>query len=158
MILAVGTGLPRLPAALARRAPSVFEIDQPEVIEVKTATLAELGADPTARPADRRDRPARRLARGAARRRLRPGAPTAWIAEGLLVYLPPEAQDRLFDDITALSRARQRSWRPSTTPTAAAGMSERAAAMSDAWRDHGFDVEPHRPLLPGRARAPSSTT
>ena len=29
--------------------------------------------------------------------------PTAWSAEGLLVYLPPEAQDRLFDDITALS-------------------------------------------------------
>jgi len=28
---------------------------------------------------------------------------TAWIAEGLLVYLPPEAQDRLFDNITALS-------------------------------------------------------
>ena len=30
-------------------------------------------------------------------------APTAWIAEGLLVYLPPEAQDRLFDNITELS-------------------------------------------------------
>ena len=30
-------------------------------------------------------------------------APTAWSAEGLLVYLPPEAQDRLFDNITALS-------------------------------------------------------
>src|SRR6202000_827117 len=30
-------------------------------------------------------------------------APTAWLAEGLLIYLPPEAQDRLFDNITALS-------------------------------------------------------
>ena len=30
-------------------------------------------------------------------------SPTAWSAEGLLVYLPPEAQDRLFDDIAALS-------------------------------------------------------
>ena len=29
--------------------------------------------------------------------------PTAWIAEGLLIYLPPDAQDRLFDNITALS-------------------------------------------------------
>ena len=29
--------------------------------------------------------------------------PTAWSAEGLLVYLPPDAQDRLFDNITALS-------------------------------------------------------
>ena len=32
-----------------------------------------------------------------------PTQPTAWIAEGLLIYLPPEAQDRLFDNITALS-------------------------------------------------------
>ncbi len=36
-----------------------------------------------------------------------PTQPTAWIAEGLLVYLPPDAQDRLFDNITALSRAGQ---------------------------------------------------
>ncbi len=32
-----------------------------------------------------------------------PRQPTAWIAEGLLIYLPPEAQDTLFDTITALS-------------------------------------------------------
>jgi len=30
-------------------------------------------------------------------------APTAWIAEGLLIYLPPAAQDKLLDDVTALS-------------------------------------------------------
>ena len=30
--------------------------------------------------------------------------PTAWSAEGLLMYLPPDAQDRLFDNITALQR------------------------------------------------------
>ena len=29
--------------------------------------------------------------------------PTAWLAEGLLMYLPAEAQDRLFENITALS-------------------------------------------------------
>jgi O-methyltransferase involved in polyketide biosynthesis len=29
--------------------------------------------------------------------------PTAWIAGGLFGYLPPEAQDRLLDNITALS-------------------------------------------------------
>jgi methyltransferase (TIGR00027 family) len=29
--------------------------------------------------------------------------PTAWLAEGLLMYLPGEAQDRLFEQITALS-------------------------------------------------------
>lgn len=37
-----------------------------------------------------------------------PNQPAAWIAEGLLIYLPPEAQDRLFDHITALSPAGSR--------------------------------------------------
>ena len=63
------------------------------------------------RPPTRRtvaDRPARRLAAGADGRRVSTRSqPTAWSAEGLLVYLPPEAQDRLFDNITALSRAGQ---------------------------------------------------
>ncbi|GAS97317.1 S-adenosyl-L-methionine-dependent methyl transferase [Mycolicibacterium canariasense] len=81
----------------------VFEVDQPEVIAFKTQTLAALGAGPAA---DRRtvgidlrdDWPAALRAAG-----FDPGKPTAWIAEGLLIYLPPEAQDRLFDNITALS-------------------------------------------------------
>ena len=29
--------------------------------------------------------------------------PTAWLAEGLLPYLPSDAQDRLFEMVTALS-------------------------------------------------------
>ena len=77
----------------------VYEIDQPQVIEFKTRTLADLGAAPSA---DRRtvgidlrdDWPAALRAAG-----FDPTQPTAWIAEGLLVYLPPEAQDRLFDNI-----------------------------------------------------------
>jgi methyltransferase (TIGR00027 family) len=32
-----------------------------------------------------------------------PDRPTAWLAEGLLMYLPAEAQDRLFEQITELS-------------------------------------------------------
>jgi methyltransferase (TIGR00027 family) len=32
-----------------------------------------------------------------------PGQPTAWLAEGLLPYLPAEAQDRLFEILTRLS-------------------------------------------------------
>ena len=32
-----------------------------------------------------------------------PALPTAWLAEGLLMYLPAEAQDRLFEQITELS-------------------------------------------------------
>jgi methyltransferase (TIGR00027 family) len=81
----------------------VYEIDQPQVIEFKTTTLADFGAQPTATrrtvPIDlRADWPAALRAAG-----LDATAPTAWLAEGLLIYLPPEAQDRLFDNITALS-------------------------------------------------------
>ena len=81
----------------------VFEIDQPEVIAFKTLTLADLGAEPTARRRTvaidlRDDWPSALRETG-----FDPNAPTAWSAEGLLVYLPPEAQDRLFDNITELS-------------------------------------------------------
>ena len=41
-------GHPRLPAALAATGTVVYEIDQPQVIEFKTRTLADLGATPTA--------------------------------------------------------------------------------------------------------------
>src|SRR5215469_2013772 len=81
----------------------VYEIDQPQVIEFKTTTLDGIGAQPAATrrtiPVDlRADWPAALRAAG-----LDTTAPTAWLAEGLLIYLPPEAQDRLFDNITALS-------------------------------------------------------
>ncbi|KAB7755533.1 MULTISPECIES: class I SAM-dependent methyltransferase [Mycobacteriaceae] len=81
----------------------VYEIDQPEVIEFKTRTLAGLGAEPTAErrtvPIDlREDWPAALRAAG-----FDPSRPTAWLAEGLLIYLPPEAQDKLFDNIHELS-------------------------------------------------------
>lgn len=81
----------------------MYEIDQPDVIEFKTRTLADLGAEPTAERRTvsidlRDDWPAALRAAG-----FDPEAPTAWCAEGLLIYLPPEAQDRLFDDIHELS-------------------------------------------------------
>src|SRR5699024_6702262 len=82
---------------------TVFEVDQPEVIEFKTRTLADLRAEPTAERRTvaidlREDWPAALRAAG-----FDPAAPTSWLAEGLLIYLPPDAQDRLFDNITALS-------------------------------------------------------
>ena len=85
----------------------VYELDQPQVIEFKTTTLAGIGAEPTATrrtvPVDlRQDWPAALKAAG-----LDLTAPTAWLAEGLLIYLPPEAQDRLFDNITDAQRAGQ---------------------------------------------------
>jgi methyltransferase (TIGR00027 family) len=81
----------------------VFEIDQPSVIEFKTTVLTDLGAAPAADRRtvgiDLRDDWATAL-RAAG---FDATAPTAWIAEGLLIYLPPDAQDRLLDNITDLS-------------------------------------------------------
>jgi methyltransferase (TIGR00027 family) len=73
------------------------------VIDFKTTTLAGIGAEPLATrrtiPIDlRQDWPAALKAAG-----LDLTAPIAWLAEGLLIYLPPDAQDRLFDNITELS-------------------------------------------------------
>ncbi|BBX64502.1 putative S-adenosyl-L-methionine-dependent methyltransferase [Mycobacterium saskatchewanense] len=81
----------------------VYEIDQPKVLEYKTGTLERHGAVPAAsrRPVAvdlRDDWPAALTAAGFDRTQ-----PTAWLAEGLLPYLPSDAQDRLFEMFTALS-------------------------------------------------------
>jgi methyltransferase (TIGR00027 family) len=87
---------------------TVYEIDQPKVLEYKAATLRQQGATPTAVrrevPIDLRlDWP--KALRDAG---FDPSVPTAWLAEGLLMYLPAEAQDRLFEHITELSAAGSR--------------------------------------------------
>jgi methyltransferase (TIGR00027 family) len=118
----------------------VFEVDQPEVIEFKSTTLAGLGAKPTA---DRRavgidlrdDWPA------ALRESFFDAtAPTAWIAEGLLVYLPPDAQDRLLDNITALSAPGSRI-ATENIANMNAFSDERARAWRARWRQHGLDLD-----------------
>jgi methyltransferase (TIGR00027 family) len=117
----------------------VYEIDQPKVIEFKTETMTAIGAAPSA---DRRavaidlrdDWPAALRRSG-----FDDSQPTAWSAEGLLVYLPPEAQDRLFDNITALS-APGSQLATEYHPDAGASIAERAAAMRAEWQQHGFDV------------------
>ena len=82
---------------------TVYEVDQPEVIAFKTRTLAGIGAEPRAAhrvvAIDLREDWQKALRDNG----FDPSQPTAWIAEGLLIYLPPEAQDKLFDDITAVS-------------------------------------------------------
>ena len=87
---------------------TVFEIDQPKVLDYKTSTLDAHGALPKARRVPvavdlRGDWPAALLAAG-----FDPAQPTAWLAEGLLPYLPGDAQDRLFDLVTAHSAAGSR--------------------------------------------------
>jgi methyltransferase (TIGR00027 family) len=125
---------------------TVYEVDQPEVIEFKTTTLAGLGAKPTAERRAvaidlRNDWPAALRAAG-----LDPTAPTAWSAEGLLIYLPPEAQDRLFDNITALS-APGSSVATEYVPGLADFDDEKARALTDRWRDRGFELDLDMPSL-----------
>ena len=67
-------------------------------------------------------------------------SPTAWIAEGLLPYLPPEAQDRLLDNITALSAPGSRLATENITDMSVF-TDERARAMRSAWRQHGLDID-----------------
>src|SRR5689334_6871157 len=87
---------------------TVYELDQPEVLAYKSTTLAENGATPSADRREvaidlRQDWPAALRAAG-----FDPTQRTAWLAEGLLMYLPAEAQDRLFTLIGELSPAGSR--------------------------------------------------
>ncbi|OMC43500.1 SAM-dependent methyltransferase [Mycobacterium sp. IS-2888] len=122
----------------------VYEVDQPQVIEFKTRTLAELGATPTAERRTvavdlRDDWPAALRAAG-----FDPARPTAWSAEGLLGYLPPEAQDRLLDTITELSAPGSRfatESAPNPQPGDEEKLKERMQRISERWRAHGFDLD-----------------
>jgi methyltransferase (TIGR00027 family) len=117
----------------------VYEIDQPEVIAAKTAAMTQIGAVPTCERRTvaidlREDWPAALKAAG-----FDPTAPSAWSAEGLLVYLPPEAQDKLFDNIGALATPGSQI---ATEYHAdhGAGMRQRSESMSGRWKDHGLDM------------------
>jgi methyltransferase (TIGR00027 family) len=123
---------------------TVFEIDQPEVLAFKAATLAALDAEPTADlrmvPIDlRRDWPAALIRAG-----FQAQVPTAWSAEGLLPFLPPDAQDRMLDTITVLSadssRLATEAFMDTTQldPDRAENMMR---GMNQRWRDHGLDLE-----------------
>ncbi len=79
----------------------LFELDQPKVLEFKAKALA--GERPRVDRREvavdlREDWPKALRDSG-----FDPTAATAWLAEGLLRYLPAEAQDRLFENIVALS-------------------------------------------------------
>ena len=117
----------------------VYEVDQSQVIEFKTRTLADLGATPAA---DRKavavdlrdDWPGALRDNGFDSQR-----PTAWIAEGLLGYLPPDAQDRLFDNITALSSAGSRIG-TGYVPDMRDRIAKRGKEISERWRRLGLNM------------------
>ncbi|BBY41847.1 class I SAM-dependent methyltransferase [Mycolicibacterium celeriflavum] len=118
----------------------VYELDQPAVIEFKTETLGNLGAHPTAQRRAigidlREDWPKALLANGFDRSR-----PAAWIAEGLTIYLPPEAQDQLFDNITRLS-APGSHVATEYVPDAAVFSDNRSERVLAGYRRSGLDTE-----------------
>jgi methyltransferase (TIGR00027 family) len=81
----------------------VYELDQPRVLEFKRETIDLLGEPPTAErrevAIDLRDDWPRALRESG----FDPSRPSAWIAEGLLIYLPATAQEQLFTGIDALA-------------------------------------------------------
>jgi methyltransferase (TIGR00027 family) len=82
---------------------SVYEIDLPKVLDYKAQTLADVGATPTADrravPVDlRHDWPQALRDAG-----FDASTPTAWLAEGLLPFLPAAAQEAMFASIDTLS-------------------------------------------------------
>ncbi len=81
----------------------VYEIDLPAVLDYKSATLAAAGATPSTTRREvsvdlRHDWPTALQGAG-----FDPAAPTAWLAEGLLPFLPGQAQESMFSSIDELS-------------------------------------------------------
>ena len=81
----------------------VFELDQPQVLEFKREVLTDRGEEATAERREiavdlRDDWPHALLESG-----FDPLSPSAWLAEGLLIYLPAAAQQHLFAGIDALA-------------------------------------------------------
>lgn len=81
----------------------VFELDRPQVLQFKRETLAAHGAVPKAErrevAVDLREDWQQALRDNG----FRSDQPSAWIAEGLLIYLPASAQEQLFSGIDALA-------------------------------------------------------
>jgi len=84
-------------------ATTIFELDQPQVLDFKREVLADYGAQPRAERREiaidlREDWPQALRDSG-----FDAAKPSAWIAEGLLIYLPATAQEQLFTGIDSLA-------------------------------------------------------
>ncbi|EHB55670.1 methyltransferase [Mycolicibacterium rhodesiae JS60] len=82
---------------------TIYELDQPQVLEFKRAAVEAHGATAKAERREiaidlREDWPQALRDSG-----FQPDQPSAWIAEGLLIYLPASAQEQLFTGIDALA-------------------------------------------------------
>jgi methyltransferase (TIGR00027 family) len=85
---------------------TIFELDRPEVLDFKRDVLGDEGAKPRAERREvavdlREDWPQALRESG-----FEPATPSAWIAEGLLLYLPADAQHQLYTGIDGLASPR----------------------------------------------------
>lgn len=82
---------------------TIFELDQPQVLDFKRQVLADHGAEPKTQrreiAVDLRDDWPKALRDSG----FDATKPSAWIAEGLLIYLPASAQEQLFTGIDGLA-------------------------------------------------------
>lgn len=119
----------------------VYEVDQPGVVEFKSTAMQSIGAQPAtdlrAVGIDlRHDWPNALLEAGFRRNR-----PTVWSVEGLLMgYLPNEAEQRLLDEITALSAPGSRLGGDYLKGSADA-ISSLMRASGQKWQPHGFTAD-----------------
>lgn len=100
----------------------VYELDRPPVLEFKRAVLDDVGATTTA---DRREVAVDLREDWATALRdsgFDPSLPTAWLVEGLVIYLTPADQDQLFDTLNTLS-----------APDSRLGIEEMATIDSDVY-------------------------
>jgi methyltransferase (TIGR00027 family) len=120
---------------------TVYEIDQPEVIDLKTRAPADLipSADRREMGIDlRQDWPAALQRAG-----LDAAQPTVWSAEAMLDFLPCDARDQLLDDITALSAAGSRlatDYLPDSGHVETT-MQAQGRPVSERCRDQGLDID-----------------
>lgn len=116
-------------------ATTIFELDRPPVLEFKRGVLAGQGAQPTAErrevAVDLREDWPQALRDGG----FDPVRPSAWIAEGLLIYLPAAAQQELFTGIDSLagpgSHVAVEDGKPLPSDEFAAAVEEERAANAD---------------------------
>jgi methyltransferase (TIGR00027 family) len=123
---------------------TLYEIDQPQVLAFKSKEIAALGASPKTTlhslAVDLRDDWVTALKDAG----FDATQPSAWIAEGLLGYLPPEAQDALLDAITGLGAPGSRLATEAVPSMPDVDVEVLRDKMRDAtakWREHGFDLD-----------------
>ena len=140
----------------------VFELDQPQVLEFKRDVLTRSGESPTAERREiavdlRDDWPAALRGSG-----FDPSRPSAWIVEGLLVYLPAAAQGRALQPASmswrrrAACRGRRRKAADATSSIEAAGSGAEGSRTGPILLAHLQRADApanrlvHRPRMAGR--------